>query len=47
MEILTHIAALIKAIGEKPMMVLVKNKWIQFAIGFVIFCYGISLIKWW
>lgn len=29
------------------MLELCKSRWIKFAIGFVIFCYGISLIKWW
>lgn len=29
------------------MLELVRNAWIKFALGFVLLCYGISLIKWW
>ena len=47
MEIITCIAAAVKAAGEKVMLELVRNAWIKFAIGFVLLCYGISLIKWW
>lgn len=32
-EILQQINYIIKAIGEKPMLELVKNWWIKFAIG--------------
>ncbi|WP_160312015.1 hypothetical protein [Neisseria bacilliformis] len=47
MEILACIAATVKAAGEKVMLELVRNAWIKFAVGFVLFCYGLSLIKWW
>ncbi|CBX21332.1 MULTISPECIES: hypothetical protein [Neisseria] len=47
MEIITCIAAAVKAAGEKVMLELVRNAWIKFALGFVLLCYGISLIKWW
>ena len=47
MEIITCIAAAVKAAGEKVMLDLVRNAWIKFALGFVLLCYGISLLKWW
>lgn len=36
MEILTQIATIIKAIGEQPMLELVKHWWIKFTIGLAI-----------
>lgn len=42
MEILTQIATIIKAIGAKPMMELVKHWWIKFAIGVAIMAYPLA-----
>lgn len=47
MEILTQLFDFVKNMGDEAMLILVKSRWIRFAIGLAIICWGISQIKWW
>lgn len=47
LNILIQIHNLVKGIGSENMNTLFQSRWIRFAIGFILICYGISLIKWW